>query len=232
MMTALTGDYEITKHSLQDEIVQVLRKAIISGEVQPGQRLIEAELADTFGVSRAPLREALRELSADGLVQIVPRRGTFVVKLSDDDIREIYSLRLALESLAVEVLVDKSTPDQLAALQEIIQEIKGALQQSDKWRVVQLDMRFHELMCALSGHSRLTKAWLRMSDQLHSFFAAADHLYEDKQIIERHQLLVDAIASGSREDALAAIREHIVNAADRLLGQAPMGEDLSQEGNQ
>ena len=231
-MTVLTGDHEITKHSLQDEIVQVLRQAIISGEVQPGQRLIEAELADTFGVSRAPLREALRELSADGLLEIIPRKGTFVVKLSDDDIREIYSLRLALESLAVEILVEKSTPDELAVLQEVIQEIERALQQSDKWRVVQLDMRFHELMCKLSGHSRLTKAWLRMSDQLRSFFAAVDHLYEDKQIIERHQLLVDAIGSGSKEDALAVIHDHIVNAADRLLKQATGGEEQNQEENQ
>lgn len=217
-------NFEISRNSLQDEIVHALREAIVSGKLLPGQRLIETEMAETFSVSRAPLREALRQLSADGLVQIIPRKGTFVVELSDDDIREIYSLRLALESLATEILMKDITAKQLTTLQAVIEEMEKAQRQSERWRLVGLDIRFHELICRMSGHSRLYKAWSRMGDQLRSYFAAADYLLEDTQIIHSHKQLIAAISGGDEKEAYETLRVHIVAAAERLIATGKSSE--------
>ncbi len=216
----MSGDiphFRINRERLEDQIIDALREAIVSGALSPGKRLIEEELAEQFGVSRAPLREALKGLAAAGLVVNIPHRGTFVVEFTKRDIWEIYTLRLALETIAVEILVETITPEQVEALSELVDQMSEAISQGEYDALVDLDMRLHETICQFCGHSRLYGAWLRVADQLRSFFAAADQLYDDQQITERHRVLVAAIASTDRALAVETIREHISNAADRLL---------------
>lgn len=216
-MTTPLPEFQIKNERLEDRIVRVLRDAIISGALSPGERLIEESLAEKFGVSRAPLREALKELAAAGLVVIIPRKGTFVVELTERDIWEIYTLRIALETTAVEILAGTIEPEQIETLHTLIDEMRDALRGDERESIVELDMELHESLCQFCGHTRLYEAWRRIADQLLSFLAAADQLYDDSQIIERHLTLVDAIASGNRELAVETIHEHILNAADRLL---------------
>src|SRR5690349_11978372 len=101
---------KISPEPLHKEIATAIRNAILKGELRPGERLIEGELAERLGVSRAPLREALKQLIAEGLLVNVSRRGTTVIELTEKDIREIFSLRMALESLAVELITPTITP--------------------------------------------------------------------------------------------------------------------------
>ncbi len=221
--------FRIARERLEDQIAGALREAIISGTLSPGKRLVEEELADQFGVSRAPLREALKELAAAGLVINIPHRGTFVVELTERDIWEIYTLRLALESIAVELLVGSVTPEQVESLNSLIDQMDDALGRGDSEAVVDLDMQLHEAICLFCGHRRLYESWSRVADQLRSFFAAADQLYEDRQITERHRELVAAIASGDKARAIDTIREHISNAANLLHS---MGMSQHKLGNQ
>jgi DNA-binding GntR family transcriptional regulator len=220
--------FSFHRELLPDGIANTIRQAIISGDLHPGQRLMEVELAERFGVSRAPLREALRQLVAEGLLVNLPHRGTYVRELTEEDIREIYSLRGVLEALAVKILIDTLTPDHVATLTSIIEEIKEAIKRRDTMAIVDLDMRFHETICRLSGHSRVYEDWVRMESQLRSFFAAADRLYTDNQLIERHQELVDALVSGNKAKAAEVVEEHISNAVDRLLRD--MHGRMSSEG--
>ncbi len=218
--------FRISRERLEDQIVDALRAAIVSGTLSPGRRLVEEELAEQFGVSRAPLREALKGLTAAGLVVNIPHRGTFVVKLTKRDIWEIYTLRMALETIAVEILVDIVTPEQAVGMTSLVDQMGEALGRGDFDAIVDLDMQLHETICRFCGHSRLYEAWLRVADQLRSFFAAADQLYDDRQITERHRELVESIASGDKARAVETLREHISNAADRLLNST----DVLQHG--
>lgn len=207
---------EIAKTLLQDQIAAALRQAIISGEMKPGERVVEADLAAQLGVSRAPLREAIKQLVAEGLLTNEPWKGASVVKLGQKDLWEIFSLRRALEGLAVEILTEARDPKHLKQLSAIVDEMRRAVAQRDLVALVDLDMGIHQTLCELSGHSRLYEVWMRMNRQLRIFFATAERLYEDWEIIERHERLLEAIASGDRARAVAEISEHVQNGAHRL----------------
>lgn len=209
--------------SLQTKVAEALARAIVSGRLRNGQRLNEVQLARQFQVSRAPVREALRQLAAEGLVEIVPRRGAFVARLERQDLWEIYTLRQALESLAVEILVSRRGGVDLSPLRAILDAMDAAVQRRQLARLVELDMTFHEELCRLSGHGRLHDAWRRMGVQLRSFFAAVRPLYEDWQMVSRHRELLEAVEAGELERALAVLREHIAGAAARVLSRLEAG---------
>jgi DNA-binding GntR family transcriptional regulator len=212
----------ITRNLIPDEASAVIRGAIAAGDLQPGERLIEMDLAEKLGISRAALRESLRDLTAEGLLVTKPHHGTFVVELSETDVAEIYSLREALETLAVELLVDRATEADLDVLRDIGRRMRKAVEDRDQREIVDLDMEFHETLCKLSGHSRLHQTWSRMAGQLLTFFAKADPLYDDDEFVDRHLAMIDSIASGDRAEAMAAIREHISNAAMLLLDRSSL----------
>lgn len=215
----------ISQEPLHKEIAAAIRNAVIKGDFRPGERLIEAELSERLGVSRAPLREALKQLVAEGLLINVSRRGTTVVELMEKDIREIYSLRTALETLAVELITPTITPGQLQPFEELIQQMRAAANSQDISAIVDLEMRFHEQLCRASGHSRLLAAWNLMGGQLRAFFAAADPQYENAEFIDRHVTLLAAIASGNVDRAVTTLREHVANGADRVLAvKRPAGQ--------
>jgi len=219
--------YLLPRELLSDGIANRIKSLIITGELRPGDHLVETDLAFKLGVSRAPLREALRQLTSEGVLVSQPHRGTFVRELTEQDILEIYSLRGALEALAVEILVERITPEQVAILYSVIDEMKESLQNKNKLPISNLDMKLHETICRLTGHSRLYEAWSRMGTQLKSFFLAADPLYNDEQMINRHVELVEVIASGDKVKAVEVIKEHISNAGVRLLARTQK-EPLSE----
>ena len=208
---------------LHQEVADAIRRAILSGQLKPGARLHEVELSERLEVSRAPLREALRLLEEEGLVVSSPHRGSVVAQLTPDDVHEIYSLRQALEELAVAIIVKSVTPKKINQLRALLREMDAAVAEGDLSAVVDLDMRCHETIMRMSGHSRLYAAWKRMEGQLRLFFAEADQLIEYDHLGTRHQHLIDAIASGDEATAIAAVREHIGHAADLLLTRDPEG---------
>jgi DNA-binding GntR family transcriptional regulator len=207
----------ISHQPLHKEVTTAIRNAIIRGELKPGERLIEADLAERLGVSRAPLREALKQLVAEGLLVNVARRGTTVIALTEKDIREIYSLRTALETLAIELITPAITAVQLAQFEALVRQMRELAADHGMSAHVDLEMRFHELLCLISGHQRLHSAWSQMGGQLRAFFAAADPQYNDLEFVERHESLLAAIASHDAAHAVATLREHVANGADRVL---------------
>lgn len=188
----------------------------MSGHYRPRERLIEQDLARELGVSRTSLREALRRLVAEGLLVVIHRRGTFVVELSEDDLKEIYSLRLALEVLAVETLIETITPAQIKELRDLLVEMGQPLAPTDIRTRVDRDLRFHEAICRFSGHSRLFAIWSKMGDQLRSYFATDYRLGDEPGIVETHRALLDCIEARDKEAALATLRQHILEAAARV----------------
>lgn len=163
-VTTLSTVSSAVQHTdLSTAVTASLRSAIVSGDLSAGSRLVETELAERFGVSRGPVRDALAELERSGLVELRARKGSFVRQLTATDIDEVYSLRIALESLAVrraaEDGVDRSP------LEPLLVELEEATTAGDGPTIGNADMELHRALVKAAGHGRLLEAWERLADQ-------------------------------------------------------------------
>lgn len=186
-----------------------MREMIVYGELLPGQRLNEVDLARTFEVSRGPLREALRALETEGLAVRVPRRGTFVVQMSATDVDEIYSLRAALEELAVRRALESPSPQLLARLDALVDEMREATAVSDWRRVTECDIEFHTAVYEAAGHARVLSAWNSLREPMRVLVGMTSEVPE--QTWRDHALLANAARQGV-DEYLTAAREHIERA--------------------
>ena len=206
--------------SLADEIVIRLRKAILSGQFEPGERLGEQFLAESLEVSRGPIREALSQLEREGLVIIRRNRGAFVARLSREDVDEVYSLRLSLERLAVQLAVKNATPADLGEMQATIDTMASYLERGlTEQEGAELDVRFHDILYRSTKHKRLYGFWENLRPQIHVFLlsrAAANPDFR-QYAVEGHQALLDAISDKDEARAIATIEDHIQGAYDRVV---------------
>lgn len=208
--------------SVVDEILAELRFRILSGSLGPGVRIVEERLTTELGVSRAPLREALRILERDGLVSSQPRRGAIVTRLTADDVREIYSLRWALERLAVELAVPLLNRESLVPLRGALEKMRVAAESGDVEGVVRANAAFHMAIVDLAGHRRLEQAYRVVAMQLEMCMAVnlrfRAEQYPDKQdSFRRHEGIFQLIEAGDRDAVLHELRAHGQNAfMDRL----------------
>lgn len=216
----------LNRKRLPEQIAELLRTAIVAGQYRPGQRLLEAELSQSLGVSRGPLREAFMLLLAEGLLVGEPWQGVSVVELGERDLQEIFSLRRALEGLAVEMVAEHHDGDAIRELRSIVAEMKKPSVRRDYAKLMVLDLEFHATLCRLSGHSRLTDAWNRLRQQLVPFFLKAEPLFDDREIFERHSELIDEIESGDVRRAVDCIRSQIDDGWERLRTTLVGGEPM------
>lgn len=196
----------IDARDLWEVVRDGMREMIVYGELLPGQRLHEVDLAQTFEVSRGPLREALRALETEGLVVRIPRRGTFVVRMSATDVDEIYSLRAALEELAVHRALAAPSPQLLATLDSLVEEMREATGARDWRRVTECDIEFHTAVYEASGHARVLSVWNSLREPMRVLVGLTSEVPE--QTWSDHALLAKAAREGA-ERYLAAAREHI-----------------------
>jgi DNA-binding GntR family transcriptional regulator len=206
------------RRSLSEDVVDLLRAALVRGAFQPGQHLNEAGLAERLGVSRGPIREAFVELAREGLLTLERHRGARVTILSQTDIDEIYELRKALERLAVERAVRFATADDFAAMHETVELLRTAVQAGDLHAVVDLDVKFHDRIYLAAHHSRLYLSWSNLRPQIETFLHSrstdtTDYL--DKAERE-HTELFEVLRSRSKRNATRLIDSHIRSAYERL----------------
>jgi DNA-binding GntR family transcriptional regulator len=199
--------------SLVDMTAAALRKLILSGEYRPGERLVEERLTERLGISRPPLREAMRILQQEGLVVTFRRRGAVVTPLDAQDVHEIYTLRFALDRLAIELGVPVRDPSLLEPLRAALGEMDQAAGAGDLERLLEANIAFHTAMCGLACHRRLMQAYRALTLQLRLCMAMNLRLRERahgnlSENVPRHQLLLDLVERGDREGLLAAVTEH------------------------
>jgi len=206
--------------SLADEIVIRLRKAILSGQFEPDERLGEQFLAKTLGVSRGPIREALNQLEYEGLVIIRRNRGAFVARLSREDVDEVYSLRLALEKLALRLAIQNASASDLGEMQATINTMASYLERGlTEQEGTELDVRFHDILYRSANHKRLYDCWENLRPQIHIFLlsrAAANPDFR-QYAVEGHQAILDAIRDKDEVRAIAILEDHIQGAYDRVV---------------
>jgi DNA-binding GntR family transcriptional regulator len=202
---------------LAEDAADRIREEILSGGFRPGEHLVEARIAQQLNVSRGPVREAFKLLRAEGLLQEEPRRGTFVVSLSSDDVREIYGLRAAIEGRAARMLARAGDGAGIDRLQELAADIDAAVKAGDGAAVARADLAFHEGLCELSGNRRLSEVFMRYIPMLRALLRLDERVYRSMdEIALQHRPLVEAIASGSEDAAAAVLRRHSEQAGELI----------------
>jgi DNA-binding GntR family transcriptional regulator len=206
--------------NLREHIERLVRNAILDGTFAAGERLVESAIAEQLNVSRAPVREALASLEREGVVVHVPRRGYSVIEFTDKDVKEIYSLRLLLETEALRRAMGRATGQDLAEMQRIVDELgQAALEQSEPERIVALDLSFHETLCRMADHGRLYAAWRSTSTQARVLIGLTSrtHYHQPEQPKELHQRILEAIHTKDLERGVALLSDHILDAERRAM---------------
>lgn len=203
----------LTPPSLVEVVATELRHRVLGGQYRPGQRLSEAALAQELGVSRPPLREAMRLLQQEGLLMSEPRRGMFVPPLMPEDVREIYSLRSALENLAIDLAMPIEDKARLQPLRDAVERMKRSVHEGDLAALTVENFEFHRALTALAGHKRLQSVYESLVGQLQMCMAMNLRFREStigrqEDVIERHEALIDLIEAGDPAAVKHALAHH------------------------
>jgi GntR family transcriptional regulator of gluconate operon len=206
----------VTQPSLVEVVAQNLRQAILTGSLRPGQRISDARVASEMGISRAPVREAIRNLAARGLVDEEPRRGAFVTRLSHRNAHNVYDCRRALEGLAARRLADFSNlSERVKVLQGIVREMADL---SGGIASAEADHRFHVTLCELADNAWLIRLYAQIADQSRLIQALDSFAHPSADdLATPHQAIVDAILSANPKFAEQAVVAHIDLAEEYFL---------------
>jgi len=203
---------------LRDVTFETLRKAIISGDIKPGERLMEVSLAEQMGVSRTPVREAIRRLEAEGLVTMVPRKGTHVSELSSKDIIDVLEVRGALDKLATSLAAKRVQPQQIRALESIHRQFISCVEKGNMEGAIRKDIEFHDAIYAASGNSRLIGVLSSLKEHVYRFRVIyLRDLNIAEHVEQEHQQILDALKEHNEELAAKLSEQHIRNQMDAIV---------------
>jgi DNA-binding GntR family transcriptional regulator len=213
----MTDPALVLHRSLPEAVYLLLRRKILNNEFVAGQRLIEAPLAEEFGVSRSTVREALRQLSVDGLVDISPRRHSVVTRMSYQDIRDACYARFVLEAGAARCIT--SGKDEVVdRMQRVVDRMAGTALEGDVAAMIDLDTEFHSCIIDASGKHRLATLWRTLDAQMGALMRSSidrQHIGLD-EAAQRHQYVVDVFRTGSPDEIGRMLEEHYMGAVDSM----------------
>lgn len=211
--------------SLAENAADRIREQVLVGGYRQGQHLVEAKIADELKISRGPVREAFKMLRAEGLLNEEPRRGTFVVSITAQDVRDIYGLRAAVEGAAVKLLCRAQDPDALAKLDTAAEAISTAANSGDTAAVARADLAFHEQLCHLSGNVRLLETFRRHVPVLRGLLRMDEKVMPSiEHVADQHWPVVDAVRAGDETEAIRLVTEHSEHAGELLARLLEHGE--------
>lgn len=197
---------------LRDVVFNTLRDAILKGELEPGERLMEVTLAQKLGVSRTPIREAIRKLELEGLVKMTPRKGAEVAQITLKDLTDVLEVRRHLEELAVELSCKKATDAELEELKQCHEVFKHKIESDDLTEMAVADVALHDVIYKITGNKRLIQILNNLREQMYRY--RLEYIKdEDKRkiLVEEHEVLLKAISARDVKAAKEAIKQHINN---------------------
>ena len=196
---------------LRDVVFENLREAILEGRLRPGQRLMEVQLAEQLGVSRTPVREAIRKLELEGLVIMLPRKGAYVANMSLKDVIDVLEIRASLEGLAASLAAQRMNSDDIKKLEKIAKEYEKSIKDSE----------FHECIFKATNNKKLHHLINSLWEQVYRFRVTYISDYGSSlSIINEHKLILDAIKKGDTELAKKYATEHIEKAEQFMIEKA------------
>lgn len=212
---------------LRDIVFESLREAILNQVLQPGERLMEIQLAEEMGVSRTPVREAIRKLELEGFVIIIPRKGAYVSQISLKDIHELYEIRANLESLACSLAAERATPDEIEEMEKLLVIENEALDKLDL-ETEEINIDIHDLIYKSARNERLLSILNNLREQIHRTKLA--HMAEPekrKTSLEEHRKIVESIGERNIELAQRLGEEHIEQAEQAMIEHLKEKYDIS-----
>lgn len=205
---------------LRDVVFKTLRQGILMGELKPGERLMEIHLANRLGVSRTPIREAIRKLELEGLVTMVPRRGAEVAQISGKNLKDVLEVRVALDSLAVRLACERITPEGIEELKKACKEFENATKEKepDAAKIAQADVAFHDLISRATGNERLLQMILNLSEQMYRYrFEYIKDANYHERLIKEHENLCRYIEQNDAQKAVEEVTKHIHNQLNTII---------------
>lgn len=203
---------------LRELVFESLREAIITGTLKPGERLMEIQLAEELGVSRTPVREAIRKLELEGFVVMIPRKGAYVAGLSLKEMSDVFEIRGALESLAAQLAAERITDEELEKLERLLVKIAEHIEKGDIEQVIALDIEFHDVLFQASRNQRLVQMVSYLREQVHRYRTTSlSYPGRMKAALEEHMKIVEALSARDAEAAGRLAQEHIDSAESSFM---------------
>ena len=197
---------------LRDVVFNTLRQAILRGELKPGERLMEIQLANKLGVSRTPIREAIRKLELEGLVLMIPRKGAEVAEITEKNMRDVLEVRKALEELAVQLACDKITKEEIEEMKKAAEEFRMILKNKDITEIAEADVRFHDIIYMATDNQKLIHLLNKLREQMYRYrveYLKNPDVHE--QLTQEHEEIVYHIKRREKAEATAVTCQHIDN---------------------
>lgn len=195
---------------LRDVVFNTLRQAIITGEFAPGERLMEIALADRLGVSRTPVREAIRKLELEGLVVMIPRKGAEVAKITEQSLREVLEVRSALEELAARLACERITEEGKEKLLETHNAFVEAVEQKDTKDIANKDEEFHNRIFECTQNERLIQIVNNLKEQMYRYrMEYVKEVSDHEELVKEHDEIIDAILNNKQDKAEKIMHDHI-----------------------
>jgi DNA-binding GntR family transcriptional regulator len=202
---------------LRDVVFETLKDAILKGKLEPNERLMEIQLAEQLGVSRTPVREAIRKLELEGLVIMEARKGAYVSDISYEDIIDTLEVREALETYAVKLAIEKKTTKKINSLEKLNDEFQKAFEENDIQKMVYLDTTIHNDLLALSGNKKLISFMDALNEIMQRFrLIYFNESYNPEVIIKEHYEVFEAIKKGDKDEAIKAMTSHLSTLKDDI----------------
>lgn len=203
---------------LRDVVFNTLRQAILRGELKPGERLMEIQLANKLGVSRTPIREAIRKLELEGLVLMIPRKGAEVADITEKSLLDVLEVRRALEELSAQLACDRITEEEILELKVAAEEFKKVLKSSDVTEIAEADVRFHDVIYLATKNQKLISLLNNLREQMYRYrveYLKKEEVYE--QLIREHEEIIEHISRREKDEATRIVCQHIDNQMDTVM---------------
>lgn len=217
----MSMDFEVTMNEylpLRDVVFNTLRRAILRGELKPGERLMEIQLANKLGVSRTPIREAIRKLELEGLVLMVPRKGAEVAEITEKNLRDVLEVRCALEELAVQLACDRIDQERMQQLLDAAAHFRDILGTADITELGEADEAFHDVIFQATDNRRLIQLLNNLREQMYRY--RIEYLKKKEcypQLLEEHAAIIQAIREHDKAKATEITVQHINNQVDTVV---------------
>ena len=213
------GKLQIEQYKpLRDIVFETLRKAILDGDLKPGERVMEVQLAEELGVSRTPVREAIRKLELEGLLVMVPRKGAYVADVSIKDVLSVLEIRASLEGLGASLAAERITQEEVDRLKLSAKDFEAMHEANDRDGMVEKDTEFHSILLSASRNNKLLEIVEGLSDYVQRFRVIYFTEYSDsKNIMEEHRKILEAIDERDIDKASKAAQDHIESIGNYLI---------------
>lgn len=228
----MTSDFTVHMNEylpLRDVVFNTLRQAILKGELKPGERLMEIALAEKLGVSRTPIREAMRKLELEGLVVMIPRRGAQVANITEKDLNDVLEVRIALENVAIEKACTRMSEEDMGRLWLAAKEFERTMAEGNLVRLAEADVEFHEIIYRASDNKRLNQVLNNLREQIYRY--RVEYLKEEETrnvLVKEHEELTKAIRQRDVKKAQEISFRHIENQR-RAIIQSIEAEEAGKE---